>query len=150
MLYTTLKFVHILLAIIAVGFTSSFGLLAARAANSDDDREMMYALKVIALMSTIAHWSFLLLLVTGLWMVWDVAFPLTFTWIWASLLLFAIAFLAGTFVMVPSARRRIAILRERGSSDPEFIALSERAAKLGPILSVMAVIIIWLMVAKPL
>ena len=52
--------------------------------------------------------------------------------------------------MVPSAKRRIAILSERGPSDPEFIALSQRAAKLGPAMSLIALIIVWLMVAKPL
>ena len=67
MLYTVLKFVHILLAIIAVGFTSTFGLLSVRAAKiGGDGREMMFALKAIVLMSSIAHACFLLLLATGL------------------------------------------------------------------------------------
>jgi uncharacterized membrane protein len=151
MLYTVLKFVHILLAIIAVGFTSTFGLLSVRAAKAGGDgREMMFALKTIALMSNIAHAGFLLLLATGLWMIWEVGYAFTFTWIYLSLILFAVAFFAGTLVMVPSAKRRIAILAERGPSDPEFIALSQRAAKLGPALSILALVIIWLMVAKPL
>ena len=151
MLYTVLKFVHILLAIIGIGFTSTFGLLSVRAAKAGGDgREMMFALKVIVLMSSIAHVCFLLLLATGLWMVWEVGFPFTFMWIYASLILFAVAFLAGLFVMVPSAKRRIAILSERGPTDPEFIALSQRAAKLGPAMSLLARIIVSLMVAKPL
>jgi len=144
-------FAHIVLAIIAVGFTSTFGLLSVRAANIDGDgREMIFALKAIALMSNIAHACFLLLLATGLWMIWDVGYPFTFTWIYLSLILFTVAFLAGTFVMIPSAKRRIAILSERGPDDPEFVALSERAAKLGPALSIIAIILIFLMVAKPL
>jgi len=151
MLYLVLKFAHIVLAIIAVGFTSTFGLLSVRAANIDGDgREMIFALKAIALMSNIAHACFLLLLATGLWMIWDVGYPFTFTWIYLSLILFTVAFLAGTFVMIPSAKRRIAILSERGPDDPEFVALSERAAKLGPALSIIAIILILLMVAKPL
>jgi uncharacterized membrane protein len=151
MLYTVLKFVHILLAIIAVGFTSTFGLLSVRAAKAGGDgREMMFALKAIALMSSIAHFCFLLLLATGLLMIWEAGFPYSFTWIYLSLILFAVAFLAGSFMMMPSVKRRIAILGERGPSDPEFIALSERAAKLGPALSLLAIILVWLMVAKPL
>ena len=151
MTYLVLKFVHIVLAIVAVGFSSTFGLLSVRAAKAGGDgREMMFALKAIALMSNIAHACFLLLLATGLWMIWDVGYPFAYTWIYLSLILFAVAFLAGTFIMVPSAKRRIAILAERGPSDPEFIALSQRAAKLGPALSIVALIIIWLMVAKPL
>jgi uncharacterized membrane protein len=83
-------------------------------------------------------------------MIWEVGYAFTFTWIYLSLILFAVAFFAGTLVMVPSAKRRIAILAERGPSDPEFIALSQRAAKLGPALSLLALILVWLMVAKPL
>ncbi len=151
MLYLVLKFVHIVLAIVAVGFTSTFGLLSVRAANIDGDgREMMFALNAIVLMSNIAHACFLLLLATGLWMVWEADYSFKFTYIYMSLILFAVAFLAGTFVMVPSAKRRIVILSERGPDDPEFIALSERAAKLGPALSIIAIILIFLMVAKPL
>jgi len=149
MLYITLKFVHILLAIIAVGFTTSFGLISARAARAGD-REMMYALKTIALMSNIAHGCYLLLLITGLWMIWVVGYPFSFTWIYLSLILFTLAFLAGSFMMIPSVKRRMAILQERGSSDPELIELSQRAMKLGPILGVVTLVIIWLMVAKPI
>ena len=150
MLYVVLKFVHILLAIIGIGFTSSFGLLSVRAAKAGGDgREMMFALKLIVTMSSIAHTCFILLLATGLLMVWMVGYSYAFVWIYLSLILFAIAFLAGAFVMVPSAKRRIAILAERGPSDPEFIALSQRSAKLGPALSILSLIIIWLMVAKP-
>ena len=109
----------------------------------------MFALKVIVLMSSIAHACSAAARhrpVDGL----GRRLPFTFMWIYASLILFAVAFLAGLFVMVPSAKRRIAILSERGPSDPEFIALSQRAAKLGPALSVLALIIVWLMVVKPL
>src|SRR5262245_52051268 len=120
MLYITLKFVHILLAIVAVGFTTSFGLISARAAKAGD-REMIYALKTIALMSSIAHACYILLLVTGVWMIWVVGYPYSFTWIYLSLILFTVAFLAGSFMMVPSVKRRIKILGERGSSDPELI-----------------------------
>ena len=148
--YVVLKFVHIVLAIVAVGFTSTFGLLSVRAAKAGGDgREMAFALKAIVAMSSIAHACFVLLLVTGLLMVWRVGYSYAFVWIYLSLILFAIAFLAGWFVMVPSAKRRIAILADRGPSDPEFIALSKRAATLGPALSILALIIIWLMVAKP-
>jgi uncharacterized membrane protein len=151
MLYNVLKFVHILLAIIAIGFTSAFGLIIGRAAKAGGDgREMLYALRAIRLMVTIAHGCFVLLLLTGLWMIWEVGFPFSFKWIYWSLILFAIALGTGVFVMAPSVTRRIEILSSRGPSDPEFIALSKRAATLGPILSVIALIIIWLMVAKPL
>ena len=48
-MYLALKFLHIFLAIIAVGFTSSFGLILARAAKGGaDGRATEVALDTIA------------------------------------------------------------------------------------------------------
>ena len=45
MLYNTLKFLHILLTILAVGFSMTFGLILSRAEKADKDgRELKYAL----------------------------------------------------------------------------------------------------------
>ena len=148
-MYLTLKFLHILLAVVAVGFTSSFGLILGRAAKAGTDgREMRFALGTIGVMGLIAHICYLLLFVTGLALVYTVGYP-WYAWLKWSVGLFAIAFLAGQFVMVPSAKKRIAILDARGPADPEFIALSKRSAAIGGILGLITLVILWLMVSKP-
>ena len=148
-MYITLKFLHILLAIIAVGFTSSFGLIAARAgAGGADGREMKFALGTIRTMSLVAHICYLLLLVTGFGLMHVAGYP-WYTWLKWSVGLFAVALLAGQFVMLPSVKKRLAMLEAKGPADPAFIAASKQSAMLGAILGVMTLVILWLMVAKP-
>jgi uncharacterized membrane protein len=150
MLYTTLKFLHILLTIIAVGFSMTFGLILSRAAKaSQDGRELKYALTTVRMMSMIANICFLLVVLLGVGMMHVQGLSWEPKWIHGSAALFLIAFALGVFVMAPMMRRRIAILESRGAFDPEFIRLSKRSAILGGILSLITLTIIWLMVAKP-
>jgi uncharacterized membrane protein len=148
--YITLKFLHVLLAIIAVGFTSSFGLIAARGATGGPDgREMKFALGTIRTMSLVAHICYFLLLVTGFGLIHVAGYP-WYAWLKWSVALFAVAFLAGQFVMLPSVKKRLAMLETKGPSDPAFIAASKQSAMLGAVLGVMTLVILWLMVSKPM
>lgn len=149
-MYLTLKFFHILLAIIAVGFTSSFGLILGRArAGGADGREMKFALQTTNLMGRISHILFLIVTLIGVAMVQMAGFGYRPIWIHGSLALFLIAFLIGSFVMPALFRRRLAILAAKGPSDPEFVALSKRAAMIGGILGLLTLAILWMMIAKP-
>jgi uncharacterized membrane protein len=150
MLYNTLKFLHILLTIIAVGFSMTFGILLSRAARaSQDGRELKYALTTVRLMSRIANIGFVLIVLLGVGMMHIQGLSWAPIWIHGSAALFLISLALGIFVMAPMTNRRIAILETRGPSDPEFIRLSKRSAMLGGILSLITLTIIWLMVAKP-
>jgi hypothetical protein len=53
------------------------------------------------------------------------------------------------FVMKPAIAKRMEILESRVPTDPEFIALGKRSAKLGGLLSVIGLPIVWMMIAKP-
>ena len=67
MLFLALKFVHILCAILAVGFNSAYGLILGRARRGGlDGREMAFALKTVKVMDDrVANPSYVLLGVTG-------------------------------------------------------------------------------------
>ena len=148
-MYLTLKFLHVFLTIIAFGFTASFGLIMARAAKSGrDGREMKFALETLRLMGIIGHVCFFLLLVTGVGMVQVAGFP-WFGWIKCSIAIFTFNFVIGLFVLAPSVSKRLTILGARGIADPEFIALSKRSAALGGVISLLTLVILWLMIAKP-
>jgi uncharacterized membrane protein len=151
MLYNTLKFFHILLTIIAVGYFMTFGLILSRAEKADQDgRELKYALKTVRLMSTIANICFVLIVVLGVGLVQVGGYTWAPTWIHGSAALFLITFALGLFVLGPIGKRRLAILESRGPSDPEFIKLSKRSAMLGGLAGLLTLVIIWMMVAKPL
>jgi uncharacterized membrane protein len=148
--YLTLKFLHIFLAIIAVGFTSSFGLILARAARPGADvRDLKFALSIIRLMSLIGHTSFLLLLVTGIGLIQIAGYP-WYLWLKVSAALVVVSFLVAQFALIPTVPRRLAILETKGPTDPEFAALSKRSAVLGAVLGLMALVVLGLMVWKPM
>jgi uncharacterized membrane protein len=149
-LYNTLKFVHIVLAIIAVGYVMTFGLILSRAAKVDrDGRELKYALTTVRFMNRIANVCFVLLVLVGVGLVQVGGLSWAAIWIHGSAALFLITFGIGIFVLGPIGKRRLAILESRGPSDPEFIKLSKRTAVLGGIAGLITLTIIWLMVAKP-
>lgn len=150
MLYNTLKFFHILLAIIGVGYVMTFGLILSRAERADQDgRELKYALQTVRLMSNIANVCFVLLVLIGAWMVQVGGIGWKPIWIHGSAVLFLIAFGLGIFALGPIGKRRLAILESRGPSDPEFIKLSKRSAMLGAVAGLITLVIVWMMVAKP-
>ncbi|HEY8535633.1 MAG TPA: DUF2269 family protein [Vicinamibacterales bacterium] len=151
MLYTTLKFLHVLLAIIAVGFNATYGLLIARARTAGPDaRELRFALRTVKVMDDyIANPCYVLLLVTGIGMVHTAGLPWSLVWIHGSLALLVAVAVLGFGFYTPTLRRQIAVLEERGPQDPEFIRLSKRGAALGGVLGVLVLIIIALMVYKP-
>jgi uncharacterized membrane protein len=147
--YLALKFLHIFFAIIAVGFTSSFGLILARAAKGGTDaRELKFALSTIGLMSRIGHVCFLLLLITGIGLVQIAGYP-WYSWLKWSAGLVVVALVVAQFLLLPTVPKRLAILEAKGPGDPEFIALSKRSAAIGAVLGLMALVVLWLMVSKP-
>ena len=148
-MYLALKFLHVFLAIVAIGFTSSFGLILARAAKGGaDGRELKFALDTIRVMGMIGHVCFLLLLITGIGLVQVAGYP-WYLWLKLSAALVVLSFLVAQFVLLPTVPRRLAILETKGPTDPEFIALSKRSAAIGAALGLMALVVLWLMVSKP-
>ena len=151
MLYTLLKFVHIVLAIVAVGFNASYGLVIARARSvGTDAREMRFALRTVKVMDDyFANPCYALLLVTGVGMVQVAGYPWSLRWIYLSMTLLLVAFVIAIALYSPTLRREIAALESRGAADPEFLALSKRGAILGAVLGVIVILIVALMVFKP-
>lgn len=149
MLYTTLKYLHVLLAIIAVGFNSAYGLIIGRARKAGR-LELTFALKTVKVMDDyVANPCYVLLLLTGVGMVHVSGYPWSLKWIHGSLALLVIAFILAIGFYTPTLRKQIAILEARGPQDPEFLRLSKRGAMLGGILGLIVFVIIGLMVFKP-
>ena len=85
----TLKFPHIILAIIAVGFSTTYGLLIGRARRrGTDGREMKLRATHHQFMDDyIANPSYILLRMTGVGMVQDAGYPFSLKWIHGSMAL---------------------------------------------------------------
>src|ERR1700687_3287798 len=100
-LYLILKFVHVLLAIVAVGFNASYPIWLARA-----QREPEHALYILRGIKTLddrfANPAYALLLVFGLAMTFSAGIPLSTFWIAAALVLYALLILGGLFLYTPT------------------------------------------------
>lgn len=147
-MYTTLKFLHVLLAIVAVGFNASYGIwLAAAARNPENEGFVLRRIKVLD--DRFANPAYGLLLVTGLLMVWVGDLSLATFWLAAALVLYGVLLVLGLGVYTPTLRRQIRALEDHGPSSPEFRALAGRGTLVGAALGVVVVVIVFLMVTKP-
>ncbi|OFX35165.1 MAG: hypothetical protein A2Z07_02305 [Armatimonadetes bacterium RBG_16_67_12] len=146
--YTILKFLHVLLAIVAVGANVTYGVWISRAAR--DARFLAFALKGIkALDDRIANPAYVLALLTGLAMLPFGEFSWTTPWVLTSLVLYAMVAVLALIGYSPVLRRQIDVLEARGPDSLEFRALAGRAQMIGVVLAVLVVVIVFLMVAKP-
>jgi uncharacterized membrane protein len=147
-LYEWLKFGHVLLAIVAVGFNASYGILLARAAKHPEHED--HVLRTIKVLDDrFANPAYALLLVTGLLMVWNADIPLSTFWIAGGLGLYGALVLLGLGVYAPTLRRQIRVLEAEGAGSPGYRRLAARGTVVGIVLAVLAIATVFLMVTKP-
>ena len=149
MLYASLKYLHVLLAIVAVGFNVAYGLIIGRA-KKVGTAELSFALKTVKVMDDyVANPCYILLLVTGACMVEVAGYPWKLLWIHMSAALLVVLAALGFGLYTPTLRKQIAALERGGPKDPEFLRLGKRGAMLGGIMGVIVFAIVGLMVYKP-
>jgi uncharacterized membrane protein len=147
--YTILKFIHVFMAIVAVGFNISYSVWIPRAAR--DPEHFKFVLQgVHVLDSRFANPGYALLLLTGLGMLYFGSIPLTTFWIAAALVLYVAAIVVGIALFAPVFRRQIAALDAGGPASPEFVRLSRQSTMLGMLTAIIIVLILVLMVFKPM
>jgi hypothetical protein len=143
--YLVVKLVHILLAIAAVGFTSTFGITMATAAARPT--ALPFALTAIRRLQTVSSPAFLGLIATGLLMAWLGSLDWKALWFSGSLTIALASVCISLFVARPTLMRQIQLL-EQPPGD-ELKRLAARSRKVGLLLSFAALTIIGLMVFKP-
>jgi uncharacterized membrane protein len=147
-LYLILKFLHVLLAIVAVGFNASYPIWLIRA-----QREPEHALHVLRGIKTLddrfANPAYGLLLVLGLAMTFSAGIPLTTFWIAAALVLYVLLIGGGLLVYSPTLKGQIAALEAAGPKSADYDRLSQRGTVVGMLLALDVVLIVFLMVLKP-
>ena len=147
--YELIKFVHVLMAIVAVGFNATYGILLSRAAREPEhESHVLRTVKVLD--DRFANPAYAVLLITGLLMVGFYAPRLTEFWIAAALALYAVAVVVGAGVYTQTLRRQIATIAEQGADSPDYRALSRRGTVVGIFLAVNVIVIVFLMVTKPI
>ena len=148
-LYPWLKMGHILLAVVAVGFNFTYGILIGRAAQEPE--HFGHVLRTVKLLDDrFAAPSYILLPVLGLAMVFVGPWDITDLWILLALGLWLVVVLIGALVYTPTLRNQIVALDGQGPQSSHFRTLTNRGNRIGAVLGLLVVIIIGLMVLKPM
>lgn len=144
--YNLLKFVHVLLAIVALGSNLTYGvwnLLAAR-----EPANLLYTLKGIAFIDRrVANPSYGLLLITGLILVamqWGWR-----GWIVTALILFVLLIIVAVGFYARALRQQIQVLAAQGPASAAYKQVEGQARLYGIVSVVIALAIVFMMVVKP-
>ena len=147
-IFVAIKFLHVALAIVAIGFNATYGIWLRRAARQPDHG--LFVLQGIkTLDDRFANPAYALLLVSGVAMVLVAGIPVTTFWIAAALSLYSFLLLVGLGIYTPTLRRQIAAFETEGPASDEYQRLAARGLSVGIVLAVIAVAILFLMVTKP-
>lgn len=146
-LYTLVKFAHIALAIIGVGSSAGLGIWLELV--PDTRKHEAYALRGIKFIEyRFVVPGLILVLATGLWMVylaWDLT---TARWLQLALALWLVAMLI-LAAYHPLLRRQI-LLAETGQLDaPAYARLARLGRLMGATAGLLVLAIVYLMVVKP-
>lgn len=147
--YQLAKFVHILLAIVAVGFNASYGIWLARAAKAPQATQSHVLRTIKFLDDRFANPAYVLLLVSGLFMVVNAGIPFSRFWIAGAIGLWLVLLFVGAGVYTPTLRDQIRVLENEGPASEEYHRLSERGRNVGIVLAIIVAAIVFLMVTKP-
>jgi uncharacterized membrane protein len=146
--YLFFKFLHVLLAIVAVGFNAAYGVLLSRAAREPEhEGHVLRTVKVLD--DRFANPAYGLLLVTGLVMVWVGDVDLTQFWLATAIGLYVVAVVLGIAVYTPTLRGQIRAFDAEGADSVTFRSLSRRGTLVGIVVAVDVIAIVFLMVTKP-
>jgi uncharacterized membrane protein len=143
-----IKWLHVLSAVLAVGSNATYGIWIGLA--SRDIKALPFTLKTIKIIDDrLANPAYGALLITGLAMAFFLPIPITTPWLLTALVLFVIMGLLAVLGFTPVLKNQIRLIEEKGATSPEFQAASTRGRRLGMLLGLFAVAILYLMVVKP-
>jgi uncharacterized membrane protein len=145
--YSLLKFVHVLLAITAVGSNITYAAWNARGAM--EPQHLPFALRGIKFIDNrVANPAYGLLLITGLTLVavgqWGFK-----GWIVSALILFVILIVVAVGFYSRVTNRQIQVLEAEGAASPAYRRVEGQARLYGIISGVIALLIVFMMVVKP-
>ena len=141
-LLTIVLYIHILAAIVAVGFNISYAVWIVRARSSPT--HMAFALSGVKFLDDrIANPAYGVLLLTGLLLVYLAHWSITTLWIDVALIVIA------AFFYSPALREQVKLAEAGDTSSPEFMRLAKKGQVLGPVIGVIVLVILAMMVFKP-
>lgn len=146
--YLAVKFVHILLAIVAIGANITYGVWIARArANPAFAAVALRGIKLID--DRIANPAYILMLPTGAAMVWLGGYSFGTKWIAWAMTLLIVALVLAYAGYTPALAGEIRAIEAEGVESSRAAAFAKRGGILAAVLAVLVIAILVLMVFKP-
>jgi uncharacterized membrane protein len=146
--YTLLRFLHVLSAVVAVGTNLTYRVLLARAHR--EPAHLGHVLETIRVLDRrVAMPGYAVVLVTGLLLVWMGPATITTSWVLASLVVFVVVAVIGAAALAPAMRAMRQHVAAGGHETPEYRRAQVRAYRLIAVATALVVIILYFMVAKP-
>ncbi|HLW46366.1 MAG TPA: DUF2269 family protein [bacterium] len=146
--YSILKWVHVLLAITAVGANITYGVWLPRAAR--EPQHLGFVLRGIQILDNrIANPAYGLLLLTGFALIGMGHVPVSTPWVLTGLVLWVILVVIAAAFYTPTLRRQIQALDAGGPASPDYQRLQAAGTRTGILLLLIAVAIVFVMVTKP-
>ena len=144
--YVLAKFLHILIAILALGTSAGLGIILEF--YGGHPRHGPFVLRAIGrIVAFFVIPGYVLMLVTGLWMV-DLSWPLTTHWIQAALVLWGVG-LVVLGISLAVLHKQIRLFDAEGPASASYRKTSLLGRGLGAGVGFVVVVILYLMVFKP-
>ena len=143
-----LKVIHVIAAIVAVGANVTYAFWLRRAGTADRERLVFTVETIDRLDNLIATPAYVVVLLTGLGMVFSGAFSFDTGWIRVAIGLYVLVVALSVAGHAPAVRRQLAEAKIDPST-PAYRAAANRANVLGIVVLVIVLTIIVLMVTKP-
>lgn len=148
-LYELLLFVHVLAAATWVGGAIMLKIQSDRALRTDPDRAAELALETERVGTRVLMPASIVLLVAGLWMVFEGDWGFEPLWVKLGLAIYVISAVAGAVFLGPLYKQVGALRAERGPGDAELTARLQRISTLSWIDMGLLVAAIFVMTVKP-
>lgn len=148
-LYELLLFVHVLAAATWVGGAVMLKVQSARALRSDPNRAAELALETERVGTTVLMPASIVLLVAGLWMVFEGDWGFGPLWVKLGLGIYVVSAVAGAVFLGPLYKQVGELRAERGPGDAEVAARLKRISDHSWIDLVLLVAAVFVMTVKP-
>ncbi|MGZ8571590.1 MAG: DUF2269 family protein [Actinomycetota bacterium] len=148
--YDSLKLIHVLAAIAWVGAGAYAQVYASRLISQEDLVQLAGFAKHLEKIALIYIMPMsILVIVSGVVLVWLSPLDFTTTWVWLGLIGYAATFVTGAFFLGPEAGRLGKLVDERPAEDPEIQRRIRRILMISRIDLLVLVLVVADMVVKP-
>jgi uncharacterized membrane protein len=149
---TILRFLHVGGAIIGFGPPFTFAVLGPLAGKTGGPQAVGMLKGIVRIEKTLILPMVMLQPITGTLLIFKLGLNHDFfshVWLWTGILIFAAAVYIALFKQIPAVERLIELAESGKAESPEFGVTAKLTQTLGPILTVMLLVIIFLMIVKP-